>query len=192
MLKPFTLALALATAMVPLAHAQGQDDESRTEQSDRSYNDDASSAGDQDADQDRQDDWRPSPSERDMRHGDRWMRDDRGGRAERHHRDRLRPREMADRRGPMGPRHGPPPPPHAGFRIEMGRHMAVEIACGDENIADCVDAAKPILDAMKDMHPPRRPDGSRGAGPDAGRPVPPPPADLVEPSGNTPPATPAP
>jgi len=162
MLKHLTLAALLASAVLPVAaHAQEDDDGPRVERRDR--DEDRDRDRDRDRDEMRDGDREPEARDRrDMRHGDRWARSD----------ERPGPRA----RGPEGRRGPPPPPPMAGFTIDMGPGRTVEVRCGDEAIAECVEAAQPILDALNT------------AGPSAAQ-VPPPPASLVEPApGGTPPA----
>ena len=50
---------------------------------------------------------------------------------------------------------GPPPPPPTGFDIRMGKDMGLRVSCGDEPIAACIAAAKPLLDQIGTMMPPR-------------------------------------
>ncbi|WP_062112060.1 hypothetical protein [Aureimonas sp. AU40] len=189
MLKPLTLAAVLLAAVAPMAHAQedGPDRGDRYERDARPdddmppYRERADRAGED--------------SSRDMRHGDRWARmsDEDGDRdadrdRDRHERDKREKREKrdrdrdegprAERRGPDGHR-GPPPPPRAGFEINMGPGQTLRVTCGDESLSDCMEAAKPILDAFADK-----------AGAAASR-VPPPPSNLVNGDTPTPPAPPA-
>ena len=187
MLKPLTLAAVLLAAAAPMAHAQedGPDRGDRYERDMRS--DDDMPPYRQRADEDRS---------RDMRHGDRWARmnyedDDRDGdrdkdrdREERKDKDRKRDRDHDRDRGPKGERRGPdghrgpppPPAPRAGFEIDMGPGQTLRVTCGDESLADCMEAAKPILDAF-----------AQKAG-DAGARVPPPPQNLVNGDAPPPPA----
>jgi len=175
MLKHLSLAAILLASAAPMA-AHAQD------------------SGDYDTDRyerpaDREDGPPPRPERRaerdddsrmrDMRHGDRWARnsdEDRDG-------PRRPDMDRGDRPGPRGPhgpegRRGPPPPPKAGFEIRLGEGRAIRVDCGDERIADCVDAAQPVLDAM-----------ARLPGMESGDRVPPPPRSLVD--GDTPPPPPA-
>lgn len=211
MLKPLTLAAVLLAATAPLAYAQedGPDRGDRYERSARSdddmppyreradedrsrdmrhgdrwarmnYEDD-----DRDDDRDRDRD-RDREERKDRDHEDRKDKDKDRDKDKDKKRDRDRDREdgpRAERRGPDGHR-GPPPPPRAGFEINMGPGQTLRVTCGDESLSDCMEAAKPILDAF-----------AAKAG-DAETRVPPPPPSLV--TGDTPPppppagATPAP
>ncbi len=67
-------------------------------------------------------------------------------------------------RGKMG-RAGPPPPP-VGYDFRMGKGLGLRVTCGNEPIAKCVEATKPLIDKLGAMMP---------SGPDA--PPPPPPAN---------------
>jgi hypothetical protein len=182
MLKPLTLTAVLLAAVAPMAHAQedGPDRGDRYERADDDmppYRERA--------------DRRDEDRSRDMRHGDRWARmsDEDGDRDEARDRDRDRPRPERDKhdrdRGPRAERRGPdghrgpmpPPPPRAGFEIDMGPGQTLRVTCGEESLSDCMEAAKPILDAFAEK-----------AGNAASR-VPPPPASLV--NGDTPPTPPA-
>jgi hypothetical protein len=189
MLKHLTLAALLATSVVPLAHAQERDDEDsyRMERPDRDRDRDRDKDRDRDRDRDRDEDRadrrddRPEPSPRDMRYGDRWARADEPGPRPGGPRDMMDmgPRGMGPRGD--GPRRGPPPAPPmpmAGFSIDLGEGRSLDVRCGDEPIADCIEAAQPIISAMR--------------GETAGTEVPPPPRSLVTPpeSGATPPPPP--
>ncbi|WP_182085501.1 hypothetical protein [Aureimonas sp. ME7] len=182
MLRPLTLAAVLLAAAAPMAHAQD------------SYDDNGGDRYERQAETDGANDDRPPPPERDVRRGDRWAQeryDDRGprdeARADERKPDRDREARRDDDRGPRpgGWRRGgpglhrgppPPPPPRAGFEIRLGPGQSIRVDCGDEDIAQCVDAAKPIIDAARDL--------ARG---EPGRQVPPPPADLVKPADAPPP-----
>lgn len=51
----------------------------------------------------------------------------------------------SDHRGP------PPPPPIKGVEIRMGRDTGIRINCGDEPMADCLAAAKPLTDKIPNL-----------------------------------------
>ena len=57
----------------------------------------------------------------------------------RHEMRRYGPRD----RGPHGPR-----AQMKGFDLRLGEGVRLRVSCGDETIAECVDAAGPLLDAI--------------------------------------------
>ena len=224
MLKPLTLAAVLLAAASPLAHAQedGLDREDRGGRYERDSrpDDDLPPYRDR-SDVDRSRDMRhgdrwagtnDSEDEAGDRDGDREMRDlyrdrddkdrdhkgkDKDKDREKRDRDRDRDRDKGprgERGGPDG-RHGPPMPARAGFEINMGPGQTLRVTCGDEDLADCMAAAKPVLDAFSrkvedagTRVPPPPPSLVNGDAP----PPPPPTGDRPAPEGATPPPPPAP
>ncbi|WP_062212547.1 hypothetical protein [Aureimonas sp. AU12] len=182
MLRQLSLAAILLATAAPLAHAQDANDydgDRYERPADREDGPPPRPEMRERKDDDRGDENRM----RDVRHGDRWARSDADERPDPRKDDRDRDR--GDRPGPRGP-HGPegrrgppPPPPKAGFEIRLGEGRAIRVDCGDEMIADCVDASQPILDAVAKMV------GPAGLAGEGDR-VPPPPRSLVD--GATPPA----
>ena len=203
MLKPLTLAAVLLAAASPLAHAQedGPDREDRGGRYERDARPDEDMPpyrdrsdvdrsrdvrhGDRWArgndDEDEAGDGERGGEMRDLyRDRDRDDRDDK----DRKYKDKDKDRAKRDRdreKGPRGERHGKegrhgPPPPRAGFEIHMGPGQTLRVTCGDEDLADCIAAAKPVLDAFTQKAS------------DAGTRVPPPPPSLV--NGDTPPPPP--
>ncbi|WP_279482106.1 hypothetical protein [Aureimonas sp. SK2] len=219
MLKPLTLVAVLMATTAPMAHAQDSDDYGdRLERVERGDDrgdppmrdvrrgdrwamdryDRDEDRGSRDWDRDRDDDRDRKDDDRDRKKDEDRERDKDRDRAEMRDRDDRGPRDRDDDRGPRrgGPegregRRGPPPPPppRAGFEINLGPGQTIRVDCGDEAFARCIEAAKPIIDAARDM----RPGGPAAAGgPEAQvRQVPPPPADLVAPpAGDAPPPPP--
>lgn len=64
------------------------------------------------------------------------------------------------RKGPHpGDHRGPPPPPplSKGVEIRMGRDTGIRIECGDEPMAACLAAAKPLTDKIPNLTMPPAP-----------------------------------
>lgn len=59
-----------------------------------------------------------------------------------------------DHRGPPPP---PPPPMTKGVEIRMGRDTGIRIECGDEPMAACLAAARPLTDKIPNLTMPPAP-----------------------------------
>ncbi len=64
-----------------------------------------------------------------------------------------------------GDHRGPPPPPPMGKGVEirLGRDAGIRVTCGDEPMAACLAAAKPLTDRIPDMSVPPAPPAPLGA-----------------------------
>lgn len=187
MMRKTILAGVLLLAAAPMALAQpappppgGPERGPRAEERDRDDDRDRDRDRDEDRDRDRERD-RDEDRGRDERRGERGDRD----------RDRGHHREHGERRGPPHGPGGGGREAGAGFRIDLGPAGSLDVRCGNEAFRPCVDAVRPLIDAMSGARPGAEPRPAPGLAPlppaDANAPDVPLPDDV---SADTPPALP--
>ena len=52
---------------------------------------------------------------------------------------------------PARHRAGPPPPSGKSFDLRLGTNRGLRVDCGDETLADCVEAANPLLERLENL-----------------------------------------
>lgn len=156
MMRKTMLVGVLLLAAAPLALAQpaprgGPDDGPRAEDRDRDRDRDEDRDRDRDEDRDRdrdrdRDEDRDRDRDEDRRDRDR-DRDEREARGERHG---AHDREHAERRGPPHGPGGHGREAGASFRLILGPAGSLTVRCGEEALRPCVEAARPLIEAMAD------------------------------------------